>query len=99
MNRTIGNGLLNGAGEFFQDVRGASVLNRMCSIKSQTIQVILMNPMQGIFDDETSDGFIVYTIEVQPFSPCTRMFLRYVIRAINAGVVAVRPQVVIDDIQ
>ena len=77
----------------------AFVYQRMRGIEAETIKMILGNPVQGIFDEEAPHHLAVRPVQIQSSAPGRGVMLRKIVRTVDAQVIAVRPQVVVNHVE
>ena len=81
------------------DVRMAVVHERMRRVEPQAVEPILSNPVNGVVDDQAADHRRARTIEVDGAAPRRVMPFVDVFRQELRQVRALRPEVVVDDIE
>src|SRR6266849_2011497 len=77
----------------------AFVYQRMRGIEAETVEMILGNPVQGIFDEEAPHHLAVGTVQIQSGAPGRGVMLREVERTVDAQVIPVWPQVVVNHVE
>src|SRR3569623_1112575 len=81
--------------ESLEHVLGPIILDRMHSIKTQSIEPILVEPMARVSKDEIADHARAFVVEIDRGSPRSVMFLRHH-GSIYSHVVPFWPVVIID---
>src|ERR1700722_3874258 len=76
----------------------AEVENSVNRIQPQCIDVEVLDPVEGVLDEEPAHGVAVRPIEVDRFSP-GRLVPRSEIGTEGAQVVSFRPEVVVDNVE
>ena len=56
------------------DVVGRIVMDVLCGIQTQTIQMILTDPVGGILPEEFADGLAIFAVEVDSLTPIRLCF-------------------------
>src|SRR4029077_5939546 len=86
-------------GQFRQDVQLGIVSDRVNRIQTQSIKVILVQPVQRIVDEKVPGDPALGGIEVNAISPGRAMAIRKKVRRVGTQVVSFGAKVVVDDIQ
>jgi hypothetical protein len=87
------------AGELGEEVSRALVDQRVRGVEAQAVDVVLVDPVQSIFEEEVAHHVAVRAVEVHGVAPWCLMAARKVVRAEAAEVVAVGAEVVVDDVE
>src|SRR5207244_7484750 len=89
------NRTMHSRGKFSEKMTRSVVLQGVRGVEPQSVQVVLVKPMQRILDEEATHHVAVFAVEVQSASPGRLMALGEIIRTVHAQVVAVRTEVVV----
>ena len=92
-------GFARSARELREDVRSAVVEDRLRRVEAQSVQVELADPVARVAENEIARALRVLAVEVQRFAPFGVVARAEVVRAEALQVVAVRPEVVVDDVE
>jgi hypothetical protein len=85
--------------DLVHDVSRRGVVDRLGGIETQPVDVELVDPVRGVRQEELADGAGVVAVEVDGLAPLVRVAIREVVRRVRLEIVAVRAQVVVDDVQ
>jgi hypothetical protein len=75
------------------------VVDVLRRVQSQAVQVVLGDPMDGVGDAELTDAVVALAVEVDGLSPVRFVSVAEVRLGEPRQVIAVRAQVVVDDVQ
>lgn len=87
-----------GTSHLFKNVHGTVVGDGVDGIEAQPVHVVVAQPHQRVLDDECADLLRALLVEVHRVAPGGGMGAREV-RPVTAEPVAVRAEVVVDDVQ
>jgi len=90
---------LQGRADLARQALVRTVGHRMDGVQAQPVESILLDPVQRVVDEEGTHEIAVRASEVQRRPPRRRLRRVEELRAVDRQVVAVRTEVVVDDVQ
>src|SRR5579863_9313193 len=91
--------LARGCGDLGQDMVLAVVADRMHGVEAQAVQLILFEPVECVVDEEVAYRAAALTVEVDGGTPRGVMAVGEELRRIEAEIVALGPEMVVDNVQ
>ena len=85
--------------QFPQDVNLAFVVHLIRSVQAKAVDVVLVQPVERVIDEEAAHPAAIRAVEVDRVAPGGLVAAGEVVGRVPAQVVAVRPQMVVDDVQ
>src|SRR5262245_8774630 len=98
-DRTISGCLPRFAAEAGEDMLRGRVEDLLCRIKSQAIEVKLLNPVSGIRDKELANGFGIWPIEIDSITPFVFVSLGEIVGGVLLKVITVGTEMVVDNVK
>jgi hypothetical protein len=82
-----------------EDVAGRRIEDLLCRIEAQAVQMKLLDPVGGVVQEKLAHRTCAWSVEIDGVAP----FVFVAVREIGVGelaqVVAVRPEMIVDDVQ
>src|SRR4051794_19857564 len=98
-NRALASGFPGSATDRADDVFFGGIVNALGRIEAEPVEMEFLDPVTAVRDEELADGSGIVSVEVDRVAPFVRAFAVDVIVRKNAEIVAVRAEVVVDDIE
>src|SRR4029077_20135831 len=85
--------------DLLNEMLGRIVRNRVCRVESEAVDVKLFHPVERVLREMISDGRRLWSVQIERGAPWGRMRGIEIVIGINTHVVAIRPEMVVDDIE
>src|SRR5208337_522619 len=92
-------GAANHFRQFCENVGSGVVKDRIHRVQTQTVKMVLGQPIQGVVNEEVPNGPAFCSIEVDGIAPWRMMTIGEKLRSVKAEIISFRTKVVVDDVQ
>src|SRR6266478_3240199 len=98
-NRTRTSRFARGAANSPDDVFIRVVKDALRRVEAESIEMKLLDPVASISDEKFADRSCVWSIEIDRVSPIVFLLASQVIVGINAEIISIRAEVIIDNVE